>query len=440
MRVSLFFLVALGLFGLNKPHDLYAQISGRPLPDTMVVCYKAPTPAILGVWEELPDSLECRWSSKDLTRGGNYRYGRLFTERLAPGFYHFKREILDSALVIQEDSLTLHVVKVPNAVPQQIVIPTCDNSGDGAIRIRQDENSTGFRYSWNSGQTTPAIEKLNSGTYEITVWDENNCFSKQRFALMSPEPIDIELLMKEDASCGKLNGTAVVKASGGVGDFTYVWDTEDKFQGVGLDGLSPGTYVVRAEDSRGCWDTLHIPIRDLAFRQGKITSSPTDTLALCVSEALVSFDAEDRYSDRYYWDFGDNTQSELLSPTHQFEKPGIYSVVCTMYESGNDCPAKDSLVFEIQHDGEIIVPELFSPNGDGVNDQFFVRGYLQTLHLQIFNRHGRLVRTLRAPEEKWDGRNEDGRKLSQGEYSYKLKAELSVCKELEKEGTILLVR
>lgn len=441
MRGSLFFLVALLLLSLNKPRTLYAQLSGRPLPDTMVVCHKAPTPDILGVWEELPDSLECQWTSKDLSRGSTYSYGRVFTEKLAPGFYHFNRQVLDDSLrVVKEDSLIIHIVKVPNAVPRQIVIPTCDNSGDGAIRLREDANSEGLSYSWNSGQTTPAIEKLNSGTYEITVKDKNNCFSKQRFALMSPEPIDIEVLMKEDASCGKLNGTAVVKASGGVGDFTYIWDTDDNFQGVGLDGLSPGTYVVKAEDSRGCWDTLHIPIKDLSFRVGKISSSPPDTVALCVSEALVSFDAEDRYSDRYYWVFGDNTSSEALSPTHKFEKPGTYSVVCTMFESGNDCPAKDSLVFEVQHDGEIIIPELFSPNGDGVNDQFFVRGYLQTLNLQIFNRHGRLVKTLRSPDATWNGRNEEGRKLSQGEYSYKLQAELSVCKNLEKEGVIQLVR
>lgn len=440
MRVSTIFLVALFFLNLNLPFLLFGQFSGRPLPDTLVVCHKASTPEILGVWEDLPDSLECKWTSQDVPAGRAYSDARIFAERLKPGFYQFTRQVLDSALIVKEDSTVIHIASLPQVTPRQMIIPTCDNSGDGAIRLREYEGKGEIRYSWNSGQNTPDIERLNSGTYEITVTDANNCESKQRFALMSPEPIDIELLVKEDASCGKMNGTAVVKATGGVGEFRYMWNTEEGFEGVGLDGLAPGLYIVKAEDSRGCWDTLQIPIQGLSFRKGKIHSNPTDTVALCVSEAVVTFEAEDRYADQYYWSFGDSTESESMKPSHTFEAPGMYSVVCTMYEIGNDCPAKDSLVFEIQHDGEVIIPELFSPNGDGVNDHFFVRGHLQTLDMQLFNKHGRLVKTLSSPEEKWNGRNEDGRKLSQGEYKYKLKAELSVCKDLEQEGIIKLVR
>jgi len=435
MRVLLIQVIAL-LF----PYYLAAQTTGRPLPDTLVVCHKAPTPQMLGVWEDLPDSLDCLWSSQDISRGASYSHARIFSERLSPGFYRFKRQILDSLRVVEEDSLVLHVVEAPRVIPREIVIPTCDNSGDGAIRLQAYPEEEGIQYSWNNGENSPALERLNSGTYEVTVSDKNNCSQKQTFALMSPEPIDIDLLLKEDASCGKVNGSAVVKASGGVGDFSYIWNTEEGYRGVGLDGLTPGDYVVKAEDSRGCWDTLQISIKDLPFRKGKINSIPADTLPLCVSQATVSFDAEDRYADRYIWDFGDSTRSESLNPTHTFTAPGIYSVVCTMYELGNDCPAKDSLRFEIQHNGELVIPELFSPNGDGVNDQFYVRGHVQSLEMQIFQTNGKLVKTINSPDEKWNGRNEEGRKLAQGDYLYKVKAELSVCEDLEQQGVVKLVR
>ena len=435
MREILFLLVALAF-----PLLSYAQIDSRPLPDTLLVCYKAPTPELLRVWEDLPDSLSCKWSSKELTRGRSYSQARIFTEKMEAGFYHFKREILDSTRLLQEDSLILHIVEPPKIHPEKLQIPTCDNSGDGAISLKAYPAGSGYEYVWSNGRKGESLDKLNAATYEVILTDPYGCSSRQSFALMSPEPIFIDLVHKEEASCGQDNGAAVVRASGGVGDFTFQWDTEDAYEGVGLDGLKAGQYTIKAQDSRGCWDTLQIKIRSLPYRRGKISSNPPDSLALCVSEAQISFDAEDRYADRYLWDFGDSTQQESLNPEHKFEAPGNYTVYCMMYEEGNDCPARDSLTFEIQHDGEIVIPELFSPNGDGVNDYFYVRGFMQSIDLRIFNKNGRLVKTISDAKEKWNGRTEEGRKLSKGEYRYELKAQLSVCKDFEQEGIIRLVR
>ena len=91
-----------------------------------------------------------------------------------------------------------------------------------------------------NGIQTPRAEKLASGAYKITVTDSLGCQSTETFVALSPEPLEISLLTKQDATCHQENGSAVVQAKGGTGDFSFLWNTTPPFDGVGQDNLGPG--------------------------------------------------------------------------------------------------------------------------------------------------------------------------------------------------------
>jgi gliding motility-associated-like protein len=106
---------------------------------------------------------------------------------------------------------------------------------------------------------------------------------------------------------------------------------------------------------------------------------------------------------RYYWEFGDNTNSTAINPVHQFNKTGTYRTCLTAYNSFG-CPSTICKDVPAEVVPIIGLPTGFSPNGDGQNDVLYVRGAaIQTMDLKIYNRWGQLVFHTTSKETGWDG-------------------------------------
>jgi gliding motility-associated-like protein len=89
---------------------------------------------------------------------------------------------------------------------------------------------------------------------------------------------------------------------------------------------------------------------------------------------------------------------------------------------------------------EIFVPNVFSPDGDGRNDQFFIYGnYIASVELQIFNQWGQHLATLTGTNQGWDGKYK-GSAQPVGVYLYVLKAELKDGRNVRRKGSITLIR
>jgi gliding motility-associated-like protein len=87
------------------------------------------------------------------------------------------------------------------------------------------------------------------------------------------------------------------------------------------------------------------------------------------------------------------------------------------------------------------VPQAFTPNGDGVNDEVFVKGWgiSELLEFRIFNRFGQLVFSSSDLNEGWDGTHK-GRALPMETYSFMVQVRTEEGDILQKTGTIKLLR
>lgn len=131
--------------------------------------------------------------------------------------------------------------------------------------------------------------------------------------------------------------------------------------------------------------------------------------------------------------------------TYTYEHPGSYNVklVAINTRGANRCASTVYIDAYIQVDSSLVdVPNVFTPNGDGINDVFKVKAAsLQSFHAVILNRWGRKVHEWNDPEGGWDGRI-NGKYASPGTYYYIITArgrETNAPRYIKK-GALLLVR
>ncbi|MGB0862017.1 MAG: gliding motility-associated C-terminal domain-containing protein, partial [Saprospiraceae bacterium] len=110
----------------------------------------------------------------------------------------------------------------------------------------------------------------------------------------------------------------------------------------------------------------------------------------------------------------------------------------------NGCETEDRITIDVTDvcvDAEVQIPNLFSPNGDGVNDLFEIRytGLQNAYSLNLYNRWGQLVFTTNDLSQKWDGTFR-GENVTPGVYVYYFKAICPNGKSVLYKGNITLVR
>ena len=103
------------------------------------------------------------------------------------------------------------------------------------------------------------------------------------------------------------------------------------------------------------------------------------------------------------------------------------------------CSYSDSITVTVST-SSIQAPNVFTPNGDGYNDEFRVAyKSILTFHCWVYNRWGRLVYEWTDPMKGWDG-NINGKEASPGPYYYVIKATGNDGKKYKLKGDINLLR
>jgi len=146
----------------------------------------------------------------------------------------------------------------------------------------------------------------------------------------------------------------------------------------------------------------------------------------------VSFSDKSIRASIYKWEFGDGKDSISdmnLPDPHIYYKPGEYSVKLTI-ESDLHCI--DSMRFDkvIVDPSSLAIPNVFTPDGDGLNDYFMVESKsLRRISVEVFSRSGVKVYSFFGENEAlkdwigWDGNiNDSSRKATPGVYFYLIRA------------------
>ena len=124
------------------------------------------------------------------------------------------------------------------------------------------------------------------------------------------------------------------------------------------------------------------------------------------------------------WDFGNGHTSDKNNATTTFELPGIYDVQL-LATSVNGCVDSISHQVTVNSIVNFYVPNVFSPNDDGINDLFevYTIGPLEVYKITVFNRWGGIVFQSNNENTHWDGKISNGDKAEVGVYTYSFEYE-----------------
>ncbi|HEV7230379.1 MAG TPA: PKD-like domain-containing protein [Bacteroidia bacterium] len=142
----------------------------------------------------------------------------------------------------------------------------------------------------------------------------------------------------------------------------------------------------------------------------------------------------------YAWVFGNGSSGMGSNTSTVYPLKGSYTVVCTA--TANGCTDSASVVIVVDENYSLIIPNVFTPNDDGVNDVFKVTGTgLTDFSMDIYDRWGIKLFSSTLLNEGWAGHTASGGNATAGTYFYVIKAKETFSGEVKAyQGALLLNR
>ena len=105
------------------------------------------------------------------------------------------------------------------------------------------------------------------------------------------------------------------------------------------------------------------------------------------------------------------------------------------------CPDTFQLTIITEKPSLLTIPNVFTPNGDNVNDEFMMQSQgIASFSCAIYNRWGKEVYEWTDVTKGWDGKSKSGENLSAGTYYYIVSAKGFDKIPYELHGTVTLLR
>ncbi len=279
---------------------------------------------------------------------------------------------------------------------------------DGSIDVDISGGNGQLNFLWNTGSTEPDLEDLCAGDYNLTITDDLCNYELSAISIVQPDLLEFEYDFIDVVCAG--DGTGLINLTsilGGTPPYLTSINGEPFADQTIFSNLDGGDYEIVLSDANGCTASEVINIYEPPFIT--ISAGPDQTIELGEDVELEGFV------------FPTTNQNIAWSPTDSLDcvnciEPLVDPTSTTLYtltvtDSITGCVLQDDVLVRVEKNRNVFIPNVFTPNGDGINDIFTIftgNGVRSIRNFQIFNRWGALVYAdddiyPKAQDFGWDG-------------------------------------
>ncbi len=263
--------------------------------------------------------------------------------------------------------------------PTQTQNISCPGEVDGIITVVPQGGNLNIGpavFLWANGvagTNQATANGLAAGTYSVTVVDPKGCMDSLTQTISEPPPIQFTLGQITPIQCfGQTTTVTVDSVWGGNPTASYVFSTGaciGRLPGQPCPIVS-GMHVIEIEDTfNNC--TVDTTITVVEPQEISVTLPPTIEIEL--GDSLTTLNPTIVSSlpiDEFRWEPADNLScSDCKNPRVTGITPTTYTLTITDL---NGCTASSQIYVDIDRNRNVYIPNVFSPNGDGINDLFQV--------------------------------------------------------------------
>jgi len=287
---------------------------------------------------------------------------------------------------------------------------SCEGANDGAIQTNVNGGSAPYTYTWNNGASSPSISNLSEGTYIIQVEDSNGCISIESKTINEPSALSYSYVVDDLTCFGDNDGKIEIYPTGGVAPYSINW-----YDGTVLnyiENLSNDYYSFTITDANNCFTLDSIEV----YGPTEIEINLDTIHPTCerINDGLIDAIVYGGTSSYSYMLNGSSVNLPL-------DSIAVGSYFLTVID-GNSCTQNVLFDLEPKQQSCFMIPNMFSPNYDGFNDQFSIQhSRWSSYTITIYNPIGQLVYSGSNNTPSWKGYNDiNGSPLPSGDYYYQL--------------------
>ncbi len=252
-----------------------------------------------------------------------------------------------------------------------------------------------------------------AGNYRVTLYatDMSTCTRQDTFSLSIKVREPFTPYVVYDTIC--LGDSIRLTAKTFKKGVSYSWEPLPEMEGetdsvVWVKPERSTVYFVTVKDTLGCskQDQFAVVVRSLKKKPNLAV------VGSCTAMPTVHFNTSGANGYAYHWKFGDGRESFDPTPKVVYEKEGTYQVIVERQDAY--CYGVDTMQVSVE---DLRLPNIFTPNGDDKNEEFYVKGLEGTGQwtLEIYNRWGKLVHENQSYQNDWHAEG-----LAEGTYYYLL--------------------